>query len=99
MHKCDPNESLPVTCAEAFRLLSEAQARANEKLDAIHEQAVRTHGSVGRLSERSEAHGNRIVLLEAQVQAVRGGNATWGRRIWELIVGLALLAAGYFLKS
>lgn len=99
MPRCDPNETMPVTCAEAFRRLCEAQARANGKLDAIHEQAVRTNGSVGRLGERSEAHGNRIVLLEAEVQAVRGGAATWGRRIWQLIVGLALLAAGYFLKS
>jgi hypothetical protein len=99
MAKCDPNEYLPVTCADAFRRLCEAQARANEKLDAIHEHAVRTNGSVGRLSERSGAHDTQIRLLEAEVLAVRGGNATWGRRIWQLIVGLALLAAGYFLKS
>jgi hypothetical protein len=69
------------------------------KLDAIHEQVTRINGHVGLLFDRTGRQETEIQLLRADVSRVRRGRANWARRVWQMLVGLALVLAGYLLRS
>jgi len=89
----------PRHCLDAFGRITEQLGRMSAKLDAIHEQAVRTNGHVAGLYERTGRHETEIELLKAGAADVRRGRAVWARRLWQLAVGVGLLLAGYLLKS
>ncbi len=89
----------PVRCMEAFSGITEKLGGMSAKLDAIHQQARRTNGHVAELFKRTGKHETQIQLLRASVRDGRDGIVQWGRRLWQLLVGLSLLLAGYFLKS
>jgi hypothetical protein len=97
--RCDPNDAIPRTCADAFGRVTERLARIEATGKAIHEQTVRTNGHVTELFRRTNRHETAIRLLRADVSAAAKGRSTWGRRIWQVVIGLALLLAGYLLKS
>ena len=99
MAKCDPNEAIPRTCAEAFREIGERLTRIEATSRGIHEQTLRMNGRVAELFHRTSRHDTEIELLRADVNQAARGRSIWCRRIWQLVVGLALLLAGYFLRS
>lgn len=92
-------DAAPVRCMEAFNGITEKLGGMSAKLDAIHQQALRTNGHVEQLFQRTSRHETQIQLLQADVRDGRLGILQWGKRIWQLLVGLSLLLAGYFLKS
>ena len=94
-----PNIAAPVRCLEAFNGITEKLGAMSAKLDAIHEQALRTNGHVAQLFQRTGRHETQIQLLRAEVRDGRQGIVQWGKRFWQMIIGLSLLLAGYFLKS
>jgi hypothetical protein len=94
-----PSGPAPVRCLEAFNGITEKLGGMSAKLDAIHQQALRTNGHVEHLFQRTGRHETQIQLLRADVRGGREGLAQWGKRLWQLIVGLALLLAGYLLKQ
>lgn len=97
---CPPTSGdAPVRCLEAFNGITEKLGGMSAKLDAIHSQALRTNGHVEQLFQRTGRHETQIQLLRADVRGGREGLAQWGRRIWQLFVGLALLLAGYLIKQ
>jgi hypothetical protein len=99
MARCDPNEAIPRTCAEAFSAIRRELGEIRKTGEATHEQTVRTNGHVERLFERTHRNETQIQLLQADFASSERGRARWGRRIWQAIIGLALLLAGYLLKS
>jgi hypothetical protein len=94
-----PSGDAPVRCLEAFNGITEKLGGMSAKLDAIHHQALRTNGHVEQLFQRTGRHETQIQLLRADVRGGREGLAQWGRRIWQLVIGLALLLAGYLIKQ
>ncbi len=94
-----PNIAAPVRCLEAFNGITEKLGGMSAKLDAIHQQALRTNGHVEQLFQRTGRHETQIQLLRADVRDGRQGIIQWGKRIWQLLIGLSLLLAGFFLKS
>lgn len=84
---------------DSFGRITGQLGRMSAKLDAIHEQTVRTNGHVAELYDRTGRHETEIQLLKASAAGVRRGRAAWARRLWQLAAGAALLLAGYFLKS
>ena len=95
----DETGAAPVRCLEAFNGITEKLGGMSAKLDAIHQQALRTNGHVEHLFPRTGRHETQIQLLRADVRGGREGLAQWGKRIWQLLVGVALLLAGYLLKQ
>ncbi len=89
----------PVRCLEAFNGITEKLGGMSAKLDAIHQQTLRTNGHVEQLFQRTGRHDTQIQLLRADVRGGRDGLAQWGKRIWQLLIGLALVLAGYLLKQ
>lgn len=96
--RCYPFARLPIHCAEAFQMISRQIGTMSSKLDAIHEQAVRINGQVAALVEKTGRHETQIQLLQADVAESQRGRATWARRLWQAVIGLALLLVGYLLK-
>jgi hypothetical protein len=86
-------------CIESFGRITGQLGRMSAKLDAIHEQTVRTNGHVAALYDRTGRHETEIQLLRAGAADARRGRNAWARRVWQLAVGVALLLAGYFLKT
>jgi len=99
MAKCDPNDTIPRSCADAFSKLSEGQARIVATAEGIREQTTKTNGNVAQLFHTSAHLGTRITMLESAATEGEGRRAKWGRRIWQLTAGLLLLAAGYLLAG
>lgn len=95
----DENGAPPVRCMEAFSGITGKLGGMSAKLDAIHQQALRTNGHVEQLFQRTGRHDTHIQLLRADVRDGRQGIVQWGKRLWQLLIGLSLLLAGYFLKS
>ncbi|HUS91423.1 MAG TPA: hypothetical protein VM695_06205 [Phycisphaerae bacterium] len=93
------HERAPRSCLEAFSHITEQLGRMSATLDAIHQQSVAADGRVTRLSEVTGRHDTEIQLLEAELAETRRGRTTWGRRLWQAAIGLALLIAGYLLNS
>ncbi len=89
----------PVRCLEAFNGITEKLGGMSAKLDAIHQQALRTNGHIEQLFQRTGRHETQIQLLRANIRGGQEGLAQWGRRIWQLFIGLALLLAGYLIKQ
>jgi len=96
MTNCNENTP-PVRCMEAFNGITEKLGRMSGQLDAIHQQTQRTHDHVENLFRQTGRHETQIQLLLASRRDRREGEAQWSRRIWQLVVGLALLMAGYFI--
>ena len=99
MPHCDPDGTIPRTCADAFGAVSRQLGELRFTLDAVHAQTAKTNGHVEELFRRTNRHETRIELLRAGVAESRLDRATWGRRVWQAVVGLALLLAGYLLKT
>jgi len=99
MVKCDPNDAMPRTCADAFGRIAERLTRIEEIGKAVHEQTTRTNGHVEGLFRLTNRHETAIRLLRADVNAAAKGRSIWHRRIWQVVIGLALLLTGYLLKS
>jgi len=97
--RCDPNDAIPRTCAGAFGRITERLARIEETGKAIHEQTIKTNGRVTELFRRTNRHETDIRLLRAHVSAAAKGRSKWARRIWQVVIGVALLLAGYLLRS
>lgn len=95
----DEKGAPPVRCMEAFSGITGKLGGMSAKLDAIHQQALRTNGHVEQLFQRTGRHDTQIQLLRADVRDGRQGIVQWGKRLWQLLIGLSLLLAGYFLKS
>lgn len=92
----DCNDSAPPSrCMEAFNAVTEKLGGMSAKLDAIHDQAVRTNGHVESLFQRTGRHETQIQLLRAETRGRREGADRWTKRVWQLLIGLALLLAGY----
>lgn len=99
MPNCDPNDAIPRTCAESFQgIMGQLECQA-AKLDAIHEQTRKTNGHVADLYRRTGRNKTKVALLAADVANAAAGQAKWGRRVWQVVIGLVLLLAGYLLKS
>jgi len=96
MTDCNDNAP-PVRCMEAFNAVTEKLGAMSAKLDAIHQHAVRTNGHVESLYQRTGRHETQIRLLQAEARGRRDDAAQWARRLWQLLIGLALLLAGYFI--
>ena len=94
-----PGGEVPVRCLQAFSGINEKLGGMSAKLDAIHQQTLRTNGHVEQLFQRTGRHETQIQLLRADVRGGREGLARWGRRLWQLLIGLALLVAGYLIKQ
>lgn len=99
MAKCDPNETIPRSCADAFQRIAETQASHGELLKSIHSAAQQTNGTVRELSVSVHTNDKRIGVVESDVKDCRQTKTAWGRRLWQLVVGVGLLLAGYLLKS
>ena len=99
MAKCDPNETIPRNCADAFQRIAETQASHGELLKSIHSAAQQTNGTVRELSVSVHTNDKRIGLIESDLVDNRKTKSLWGRRVWLLAVGIGLLLAGYLLKS
>jgi len=97
--KCNPNSAMPARCVDAFGRINGQLGRMSGKLDAIHEQTTKTNGQVAKLFEQTCCHETQIQLLRSDVSDAKRGRTTWLRRIWQALIGLALLVAGYLLKS
>jgi len=99
MNDCrDESSSPPARCLDAFNGITEKLGGMSAKLDAIHQQSMRTNGHVEHLYQRTGRHDTQIQLLRAEVRGRREGLVQWGKRIWQLLVGLALLLAGYLIR-
>ena len=94
MTDCNDNVP-PPRCMEAFNGITEKLGGMSAKLDAIHQQAVRTNGHVESLFRRTGRHETQIQLIRAETRGRREGAVRWGRRVWQLLIGLTLLLAGY----
>jgi len=96
---CGGDHPGPPVCLEAFGRITEQLGGISAKLDAVHEQTLRTNGHVARLFARTNRHETQIRLLRWDVDSANQGRAKWGRRLWQALIGLGLLVAGYLLKS
>ena len=72
--------------------MSEKIGSFGAKLDAIHEQAVKTNSSVADLYALTTAHHGRLATLEEAAETAH----TWGGRFWQIVMVIiaALVAAG-----
>jgi hypothetical protein len=98
MAKCDPNDAIPRTCADAFSEIREAQAQTraehSAKLDAIYAQTAKTNGSVAELFKSRNDHELAIAALASDGQRKN----KWVERLVEFCVGAALVYLGYLLR-
>ena len=97
--RCSGESPGPLPCLEAFNRITEQLGGMSAKMDSIHEQTSRINGHVARLFQRTSRHETQIRLLRSEVDGASEGRATWGRRLWQALIGLGLLVAGYLLKS
>ena len=99
MAECDPNTTIPRTCAESFQAIAAAQAAQSTKLDAIHEQTTKTNGQVANLVKLTASHTDRIGTLENSVSDSDTRRRIWVDRTWKLAVAIGLVVLGYLLKG
>ena len=97
--RCNRRTTLPRSCLEAFSRITEQLGGISAKVDAIHQQVTRTNGQVAALFERTSRHETGIQLLQAGAATAERGRVKWGRRIWQAVVGAALLALGWLLGA
>jgi len=96
---CEPTDSIPRTCSDAFGAIRQDLAALKSTSDAIHQQMMKTNGHVEDLFNITNAHGNRIMALEIMENARGKRTSTWVRRLWRLGAAIILLLAGYLLKA
>jgi len=99
MAECDPNTTIPRTCAESFQAIAAAQAAQSEKLGAIYEQTMKTNGLVADLFVITSANTTRIHTIEREQVDNMTARAKWVERIWKALVGGGLVLLGYLLKG
>ena len=99
MPHCDPNASVPRSCAEAFRQVGERLAGIEGKVDAIHEQTTKINGRLTEVSRQTGRHETRLALLDHDVARVIAGRSRWRDRLWKLCLAVGLVVLGYLLRS
>ena len=69
--ECKPNQSLPQSCATAFSDLGERLASIETKVDATHEETVRTNGHIEELFVRVGRHDTRLAVIDHDILSVQ----------------------------
>ena len=98
---CDPTDSIPATCAEAFSALRVGQARVEEKIDRLVEKADQSREHVHTLYSRADNAAKASTALSNRVAALESVRKKGLARVWQLVtIALAAIAgalAGKFI--
>jgi len=90
---CTP-DSIPTHCADKFAQIAQDLSHIKATADATLAQARGTNGLVADVSGRCHDLDRRTGALEA----AESRQAVWRRRLWQLLVGVALVGLGALLK-
>jgi hypothetical protein len=86
---CDPHNSMPTTCAEAFQRLAVGQGKIETELRNMGDSVKVTNGHIENLYIRmSESETDRNAL-HIQIADIAARALKFSDRLWTLFLGLA----------